>query len=167
MIKSAKPTSNLAAFTLALGLGSVSLPALSLENGDSISPQTQAKIGLDNTKQVSIVDFFASWCVSCRIEVPLLSQLNTQIDQSKVEIIGVDVDEDPAEREAFLNELRQEGLSFRVVNDQNQSVVDEFSPVGMPALYYVVDGKVIGARIGAIEHIDQVVAADLAELGIQ
>lgn len=139
---------------------------LALDANGQLSANTQKLLQLNQSKDVIIVDFFASWCVSCRVEIPLLAKLNATLDQSKVEIIGVDVDEDVKAREKFLASMREKGMNFRVVNDPEQKIISEFSPVGMPALYYVVKGKVIGARIGAIEHIDQVVKSDLQELGV-
>lgn len=138
-----------------------------LDKSGILSAKTQAALKLDNTKKITIIDFFASWCVSCRVEIPILGKLNKQIDKSKIEILGVDVDEDVKLREKFLADMRAKGMDFRVVNDQSQAIISEFGPVGMPALYYVINGKVVGARIGAIDHIDQVITADLKQLGVK
>ncbi|MCW1891472.1 hypothetical protein OK016_29090 [Vibrio chagasii] len=34
-------------------------------------------------------------------------------------------------------------MEFPVVNDPEQALIAEFKPIGMPALYYIYQGKVI------------------------
>jgi len=58
------------------------------------------------------------------------------------------------------------GLTFRVVNDAQQVLVNDFQPIGMPALYYIYQGKVLKVRYGAINHIRQVIIDDLRALGL-
>lgn len=137
--------------------------ASALNRGDTLSPKIQQKMALDPNK-VSVVDFFASWCVSCRIELPAIDKLSQDLkDHQKVAFVGVQVDEDPKIAAQFLKEVN---LSFRVVDDMAQEVIGEFEPLGMPALYYIYNNQVLGVRFGAIEHIDQVILNDLKQLGV-
>ena len=127
--------------------------------GDSIDPAIAKQIKLDNSK-VTVVDFFASWCVSCKHELPLVDKVNTAMNKKKFEIIGVDTDKDMAKGKAFQKAL---GLKFRVYNDNKQEIIKAFNPIGMPALYVIKDGKVIDTLMGAVADIDKVLTNRLAE----
>jgi thiol-disulfide isomerase/thioredoxin len=145
-----------------------SMPSLSLayDEGDKLSPEVMAKLNIDPNK-LTIIDFFAQWCVSCRIELPLVSDLSQQLDFSSIEVLGVDVDESEEVANAFQRSFfNGKGLAFRVVNDPTQFLVGAFGPLGMPAMYYVFQGQVIKVHIGAIPAIDQVILSDLREMGV-
>jgi len=140
----------------------LSANAQAYQQGESLSPFAQQQLGL-NPEVVTIIDFFAEWCVSCREELPEVNQLAQQLDASQVVVLGVDVDEDVEVANAFQQEL---GLTFPVVNDPEQTLVEDFQPIGMPALYYVYQSKVVKVRYGAINHISQVIMDDLNALGL-
>ena len=136
-------------------------PASALQRGDSLPPALSKQLALDPQK-IALVDFFASWCVSCRIELPEINELSHQLSGQPIEFVGIEVDEDPKLADAFLAEL---GLDFRVIRDPGQEIVSIFEPIGMPALYYIYDNKIIGVRYGAIPQIGQVITGDLRQLG--
>ena len=134
------------------------------KQGDTISKEMAAHLGLTDDK-IYVIDFFASWCGSCKKEIPLISQANTQIDTSRVEIIGVDVDKDIAKGLKFQKMLKSEDkLNFRVINDPQNLVIAEFSPLGMPTLYYVKEHKIVGIVTGAVDDIDEQILSDLKGL---
>ena len=72
-------------FTRALALLALclSLPALAYQEGDSLSPDVIEKLQL-NKDELTIVDFFAEWCVSCREELPEVNQLYTELSKAQV-----------------------------------------------------------------------------------
>ncbi|MGQ5521985.1 TlpA family protein disulfide reductase [Chitinimonas sp. PSY-7] len=141
------------------------LPAYAFKAGDLVDPASLAKLDIAAGKVV-VLDFFAEWCGSCRKEIPLISALNTRADQSKIEVIGVDVNESVAAAESFQKELRAvNALNFRVVNDPKQELVAKFRPLGFPALYVIKDGKVASMHIGAVADIDKVIERELKALG--
>ena len=134
---------------------------LAYSKGDIISTEMAAHLGLKDSK-IYIIDFFASWCSSCQKEIPLMSKLNTKLDKSQVELIGIDVDKDIKKGLEFQASLKEKGdLNFRVVNDPSNLVIGEFSPIGMPTLYYIKDKKVLGIITGAVDNIDERINNDL------
>jgi len=135
--------------------------AQALQRGDSLPKALADKLALDPEK-ITMVDFFASWCVSCRIELPEVDHLSKILKGESVEFVGIQVDEDAEVGAKFLKEI---ALSFRVVDDQNQQVIGVFEPIGMPALYYIQHNKVLGIRFGAIPQIGEVIKQDLIQLG--
>jgi len=137
-----------------------SLGLFALETGDLLPYETVKSLKLENNR-VYIIDFFASWCKSCKKELPLMAKLHTQLDQNSTEIIGIDVDEDSTEGKAFQEEM---GVNFRVIDDSKNELIKVFNPVGMPAIFIVKDEKIIATLIGAKEQIDKVILSGLGAL---
>jgi len=134
---------------------------IAYDKGDTINDSIASHLGCNDDK-VYIIDFFASWCGSCKKELPLISVANTKIDSSKVEIIGVDVDKDVNAGIKFQNDLKNSNkLNFRVINDPQNLIISEFAPIGMPTLYYVKNKKVISIVTGAVDNIDEKIIDDL------
>ena len=147
-----------------VALTMLSLPVSALEIGDSLPESIRAQVAPEPGK-VYVIDFFAQWCVSCRIELPLVNKFhNSYKGSDKVAVVGVDVDEDEAVAKAFQKQL---GIEFRVINDTESELIEIFEPLGMPALYYIRDGVILGQHLGAIDNIDEVIEADLAGLGVE
>lgn len=132
--------------------------AFAYKVGDKVDADVMQTLNIDKNK-VTVVDFFASWCTSCKKELPLLNKM--PIDKSKVQIIGVDTDKKLSKGQAFQKKLK---ITFPVYNDTNQTVVKKFAPFGMPALYYIKNGTVVKIRQGALPHIDKKVSKDLKKL---
>ena len=134
------------------------------QKGDVISEAMGQHLGIKEDK-IYIVDFFASWCGSCKKEIPLISIVNSKIDHSKVEIIGIDVDKDVNNGIEFQKSLKVQGkMNFRVINDPQNLVISKFNPIGMPTLYYIKDKKIVGIITGAIDSIDEKILKDLNDL---
>lgn len=146
--------------TLALVMSS---PLWAFQEGEILTDTAKSRLSLDSNK-LTIVDFFAEWCVSCRHELPEVNDLYQSLEGTGVTVLGVDVDEEVEVGLAFQKQL---GLDFPVVNDPDQELVNEFKPIGMPALYYIYQGQVLKVRFGAINNISQVITADLAEMGVE
>ncbi len=137
---------------------------IAYDKGDTISDSMASYLGCNENK-VYIIDFFASWCASCKKEIPLISQVNTKIDPSKVEIIGIDVDKDVHAGIKFQEKLKDANeLNFRVINDPQNLIISEFSPIGMPTLYYIKNKKVIEIITGAVDNIDEKIINDLKKM---
>ncbi len=136
----------------------------SYDKGDTVSSDIMQKLQL-NSEKIYVIDFFASWCHSCEKEMPHLSQLNSTLDKSRYELIGVDVDKDTSKAKAFQKKMRDsDKLNFRVVDDSKGEIIKEFKPIGMPSLYIVQNLKVKDMIFGAVDDIDTIVNEKLKEL---
>lgn len=134
------------------------------EKGEHINKEMLTTLKLQKDK-LYIIDFFASWCGSCKKELPLLAKVNTKIDTSKVEIIGIDVDSKLAKALAFQKKMKAAGaINFTVINDTDNTIIRDFKAVGMPTLYYVKNGKVLDIIVGAVHDIDKKIMGDIKKL---
>ena len=136
----------------------------SYQKGDTLTQEMQNKLNMSKDK-IYIIDFFASWCNSCEKEIPYISKVHQKVDATKVEIIGIDVDKDIEKGKSFQEELKSKNaLTFRVINDPQNSIIREFKPIGIPALFYVQNGEVINVIYGAVDNIDEIILNDLKRL---
>ena len=127
----------------------------SYEKGDLISNDISTHLNLKADK-VYVINFFASWCRSCKKELPLVSKVNSQINKDQIEIIGIDVDKDVNKGIAFQKHLKENGnLNFRIINDPQSLIISEFNPKGMPTLFYIKNNKVLKVTTGAVPDIDE------------
>ncbi|GEM_PF-504246 len=141
------------------------LPSYAVENGEELSPELLQALNIDKNK-ITIIDFFASWCVSCRVELPQISQLIPNLDNQQIDMIGINVDEEIDEGQAYIDTFKPTGgLNFRVYMDPEQQMIDVFEPLGMPALYYIQNGIVKKMHLGAMANIDEIIKSDLITLG--
>lgn len=129
--------------------------------GDSLDSRIIKKLDIKSDKTY-VIDFFASWCASCKIELPLIAKLNNNLDKSQFEIIGINVDENIKDGKYFVKKLN---LNFDITYDYDNQIIAKFNPIGVPAIYYVKNLKVIKVIYGAVHNIDQKILSDLRQLG--
>ena len=122
--------------------------------GDSIDSTLVKKFSLQNDK-VYVLNFFASWCASCKKELPLMNTLENK------NILLINIDKDSSKGKKFVKSLN---LKFKVIYDDDNNIVKQFSPVGVPALYFIKNGKILAQKFGAVHHIDEYVSNTLKEI---
>ena len=127
--------------------------------GDKIDTDVANQLNIKSDK-VYVIDFFASWCKSCKIELPLISKLNNKLDD-KYEIKGVCIDEEKEIGKAFVKKL---DLEFNVIYDESNKLVSKFSPIGVPAIYYIKNNEIAKVVFGAVDDIDEKIKHDLSLL---
>jgi cytochrome c biogenesis protein CcmG, thiol:disulfide interchange protein DsbE len=95
--------------------------------------------------KVVLVDFWASWCEPCKKELPLLDKLAPRLHARGVEIVAVNIDDDPSKASAF---LRSHNLHLTVVSDAGKRIVDRWEPPKMPSSFVVDRAGVVRAVHG-------------------
>jgi thiol-disulfide isomerase/thioredoxin len=96
--------------------------------------------------KVVFLNFWATWCVPCRDEMPLMEKLHREFGDQGLEIVAVDSREDKKLVQEFFREV---GLSFKSVLDSDGKVSDEYGAWSLP-LTYLIDrkGEFIGKATG-------------------
>lgn len=131
-----------------------------LESGDRVPRELQRTLGMEPDKTY-IVDFFASWCASCEKELPELGRLHRRLDANVAEIIGVAIDKNSDNADAFAHKV---GIAFRTIHDADQRIVRAFDPLGIPTLYIIKNGTVHFVLSGAADDVDRIVEKHLKGL---
>lgn len=98
--------------------------------------------------QVTVVNFFASWCAPCRVEHPVLLRLARQ---EKVRVIGIAYKDRPEESRRFLAELGDPYLATGIDRDGRTGI--DFGLYGVPETY-VIDkqGHIRKRIVGPVSH---------------
>ena len=84
--------------------------------------------------KVVLVDFWASWCEPCKKELPILARLAARLKPRGIEIVSVNIDDDPANAQTF---LREHGVQITVVRDRDKAIVNQYEPPTMPSSYVI------------------------------
>jgi len=130
---------------------------MALETGDTLPTKVQEELKLENDK-VYVLDFFASWCKSCKKELPLVQKV---YEANGLNVIAINVDKKREDGEKLVEKL---GVKFPVVYDSDKSLVEAFDPIGFPAIYYVKNNQVLKVVFGAVDNIDAQILKDVEEL---
>ena len=117
-------------------------PAFALPGLGGAPPQLA---NADLKGRAVLVNFFASWCVACRVEHPLLMQLA----KNGVEIIGIDYKDTDADGAQWLS---RHGNPYRVVAADAQGAMGlDWGVYGVPETYVVsADGTILFKQIGPV-----------------
>ena len=111
-----------------------------------VEGRTMGLSSADLRGEVSIVNVFASWCVACRDEHPLLMELKAQ---NVVPIHGIDYKDPPEKADAWLKELGDPYT--RTGADISGRVGIDWGVYGVPETY-VIDrnGRIVHKVIGPL-----------------
>lgn len=95
--------------------------------------------------KVVYLDFWASWCVPCAKSFPFMNQLHTELKDKGLQLIGVNLDENPADAKAFLEKYP---VDFTLAADRSGECAKKFEVKGMPTSYLI-------GRDGTVRHVHQ------------
>jgi cytochrome c biogenesis protein CcmG/thiol:disulfide interchange protein DsbE len=119
--------------------------------------QSQFQADLDGLRgRVVVVNFWASWCVPCREEMPALEEVSQGYAEAgkPVTVIGVDASDVRAAAAKFLDEVE---VTYPTVYDQQGlrgGVAASWTVTGLPQTWFVArDGSRAG-RIGGRLTVD-------------
>jgi thiol-disulfide isomerase/thioredoxin/Skp family chaperone for outer membrane proteins len=113
--------------------------------------------------KVVLIDFWATWCGPCLVELPALLQTYTKYHDKGLEIIGISLDNDEGRLTTF---LKQRGVSWPQFFDgkgwQNKLAV-KYGVDSIPATYLLDrEGKIIAAGLQGAE-LEKAVAKAVGE----
>jgi len=111
-----------------------------VENGQAVPALTDAAIA----GKLSLINVWASWCVPCRQEHPILLELARD---PRVTLVGINYKDKTDNALAFLDEL---GNPYSAVGiDPNGKAAIDWGVYGVPETYLVApDGEILFKQIG-------------------
>ena len=99
-----------------------------------------------------LVNFWATWCEPCKIEMPWFVDLKKQYGPDGFEILGIA--QDDSGHDAIVKFAKQMGVNY-VVLQGTDNVGDQYGVEGLPTTFYVDrSGKVVDHTIGLVSHKD-------------
>jgi peroxiredoxin len=87
--------------------------------------------------QIVMINFWASWCVPCRQEMPMLEDIYKKYNKLGFTLIGVNVEPDSKAADDW---LKQTPVSFPVLYDKESKVSKMYNVSGMPTTV-IIDRK--------------------------
>jgi thiol-disulfide isomerase/thioredoxin len=112
--------------------------------------------------QVVLVNFWATWCEPCKVEIPWMIEFQKKYSSRGFTILGVSMDEDGKkainpflEKERFDVDGKKEAMNYPILLG-NDSVADKFGSImGLPtSMLFTRDGKKIKTIVGLVNHDD-------------
>lgn len=125
---------------------------------DFTLPDTQGgSVTLSSHKgqRAVLLVFWATWCPSCREEIPYLNALRREISQEKLAIYGIDVDESLEVAKSFKENVRME---YDVLVDHNAEVALRYGLVGVPTLFLISkEGEIVAKTHGLSRALEDMI----------
>ena len=101
-----------------------------------------------------VLNFWASWCIPCRAEMPYFETTYRTYQDRGVLFLGVAVQDNPESARAFLREL---GISYPSGLDEGNEIALRYQIVGLPTTVFIApNGTVTRKQTGAISE-DQLI----------
>ena len=124
------------------------VPAFNLPNlegnGDGFSSEDLAA-----EDDLVLVNYFASWCVPCRVEHPQLEKLSRDYG---LKIYGIAYKDKPENSRSFLDNLGNPYV--RVAADVTGRVGIDWGVYGIPETFFVKNGRILHKHVGPIHEMD-------------
>lgn len=111
--------------------------------------------------KVVIVNFFASWCVACQEESPLMEHTQRQLEAHGATILGISYQDDAGKSKAF---LREYGLTYPALRDPTGEMASSYGTRQIPESFLIGrEGRIYDIERGPIGNAFAKRAVQLAE----
>ena len=131
-------------------------PAMFPEPDFTLPTLSGAPIRLSELRgKVVLLNFWATWCVPCRLEMPALETLYQRHKDAGLAVLTINLDTlSPAVAEAFVQEVR---VTFPVALDPSWSIARAYRVLGLPTTYLIDRaGNAVVREVGERDWLDEV-----------
>ena len=99
-----------------------------------------------------LLNFWATWCAPCKIEMPWFEEFNKKYAAQGLEIVGVDEDDDVKSaqiQKAIVQTVKNTGVTYPIVLGDANTNKAYGDPDVLPATYFIDrSGKIVAQAIG-------------------
>lgn len=129
----------------------VDAPTVDVQFFDGYGWQGSPQANLDDFRgNVVVLNFWASWCIECRVEADLLENAWRQYRDQGVVFLGVAYVDSEAKSLAYLEEF---GITYPNGPDLGSSISERFNITGVPETFFIgKDGKVSRFVLGPVNE---------------
>ncbi len=105
-----------------------------------------------------VINFWASWCLPCREEAPLLESVWRLYGEGEVAFVGVNIQDTEKEGAVYLEEF---GITYPNGMDADGRITVDYGVIGLPVTFFVDrDGTVRRRWVGAIGEAELLARVD-------
>jgi len=143
---------------LAYGLANVKVPTAGSGAMAVDRPAPDFYLALFDGKQISlsqqrgkvvVINFWASWCVPCREEAPILENTSRQYKDKGVVFIGVDIQDSEGAARSYLREF---DITYPNGQDLGGRIAIDYGVSGIPVTFFISKAGIVSTRwVGAIK----------------
>ena len=122
-------------------VASLSLPSL----------EAEGELDLDALRgDIVVVNFWASWCLNCRVEHGALLAAAQQLEPLDVSFVAINAQDSNPNAVGFLDELGRSPETF-YVDDPGSRASLEFGLLGLPETFFIDrEGIIVGKVVGPV-----------------
>lgn len=110
-----------------------------------------------------VLNIWASWCVPCREEAPILERAWRRWGPRGVYFLGLDTQDVPEDAQAF---LREYGITYPSVREPSNGIARAYGSTGLPESFFISDrGRIVGHVLGVVSSQQLAAGARAAKSG--
>ncbi len=99
--------------------------------------------------KVLLFNFWASWCLECRPEMPMFEHLHREFSAQGLAVVGINAREGTSAIRAYAKELN---LTFPLIQDPSGKINSAYGVIGLPTTFLIArDGRAVALAIGPRE----------------
>jgi cytochrome c biogenesis protein CcmG/thiol:disulfide interchange protein DsbE len=131
-------------------LGLAGYPADTRPPGFSAATVDGRSLSLESLRsRVVLLNFWATWCLECRVEMPALEQLHRDYASRGLTVLAVNFREAPGTVRQYAREL---GLTMPLLVDPAGAISGSYGVIGLPTSFLIGrDGRAVARAIGPRE----------------
>ena len=98
--------------------------------------------------KVILLDFWATWCAPCKVEIPWFAEFQTKYGRNGLQVVGVSVDDTLEKLKPYVRDMN---MNYPVLQGlHHDDVLDTFGPMwGIPVTVVISrEGKICGKHTG-------------------
>ncbi len=114
-------------------------------------PMDDGQLALEELEGTPLMlNFWASWCIPCREEAPLLQQGWERFGRSGVLFLGLNMQDLTGDARDFLDEF---DITYPTIRDPSNEVARSYGAAGIPETYFIsARGRVVSHVIGVLSE---------------
>ncbi len=103
----------------------------------------------DYKGKVVLLDFWATWCVPCRAEIPHFVEFQNQYREQGLQVIGISMDDDAKPVRAF---YQQFNMNYPVALGTDHMAAAYGGVLGLPITFLIGrDGRIAAKYVGEVQ----------------
>lgn len=92
------------------------------------------RLSVDGKGKFVLIAFYASWCHSCREEIPFLNRLNRQLGSKGLMVLGVNAGDKELRAK---KDIRRLGIRYPIVIDDAHVTERQYGLLGLPEVFII------------------------------